>query len=58
MGAIRVGNWKYISYRTMGYAGWAEAPESGAKNHQFLILRTLGMLCMTWPQTLRRENPV
>jgi len=28
--AIRVGDWKYI-HRTMGYAGWAEAPETGEK---------------------------
>ena len=32
--AIRVGDWKYI-HRTMGYAGWAEAPEGGGKNDQF-----------------------
>ena len=34
LAAIRVGDWKYI-HRTMGYSGWAEAPESGAKNQQF-----------------------
>ena len=34
LAAIRVGDWKYI-HRTMGYSGWAEAPESGVKNQQF-----------------------
>jgi len=31
--AIRVGDWKYI-HRTLGYGGWAEAPEKDGKNTQ------------------------
>ena len=31
--AIRVGDWKYI-HRTLGYGGWAEAPENDGKNTQ------------------------
>ena len=33
LAAIRVGDWKYI-HRTVGYSGWAEAPDSGVKNAQ------------------------
>jgi len=31
--AIRVGDWKYI-HRTVGYAGWEEAPETGTNKTQ------------------------
>ena len=31
--ALRVGDWKYI-HQTLGYAGWAEAPENNGKGEQ------------------------
>ena len=35
IGAIRVGDWKYIQ-RTVGFSGWEEPPEHGVKNKSFL----------------------
>ena len=54
--AIRVGDWKYI-HRTIGYSGWAEAPESGVKNEQFRdITDTRNMLFNLATDPEEKEN--
>ena len=56
LAAIRVGDWKYI-HRTVGYSGWAEAPESGVKNEQSSdIMDTRNVLFNLATDPEKKEN--